>query len=218
MAERTRSVLRKNLVLEEKLEKLNATCPAPSPANAKMDDIVARLDALTTAFAEEKSKNADLESKNADLEARMDDFNRKNSALTDRVDGLENENIELKAEVQRHTPVLHALHRRVVLDRAKEMLLDDCTLARQVFPNAQAAITAVRNSCSARGVTRLSGPALEMVFAPGVIRAKGNSAAHTASPNDVSLAVLGSDLPPAQQKMLGEIYKYVYDKEPSLDL
>ncbi|KAG6859529.1 hypothetical protein C0991_000554, partial [Blastosporella zonata] len=111
---------------------------------------------------------------------------------------------------------LRALHRRVLLDQARNDLLFESRLDRRDFEGrSEDLLIAIRGALPSN--VQLSEAALRTVLLGGPIRAHGNVVAHDASPDDISLAILGTDITEKQRKTLWEIYVYVYRQEPDLN-
>ena len=129
------------------------------------------------------------------------------------------------------TQILNALHRRVVLDQARDLIIDrygfnisDLRLGgHRNQTERQAALrsilASVRNVMSAEDSNLLSDDALRMIFdgAKHTIRDAGNEVAHQASASDISLAVLEGNLTAKQSEALAKIYIFTHNKEPELE-
>ena len=128
------------------------------------------------------------------------------------------------------TQILNALHRRVVLDQARDLIIDrygfkisDLRLGghrNQVERQAmlQSLLRMVRSALSSEDSDLLSDDALRMIFdgAKHTIRDAGNIVAHEASTSDISLAVLEGNLTPKQSETLSAIYIFTHNQEPQL--
>jgi hypothetical protein len=126
--------------------------------------------------------------------------------------------------------MLNALHRRVVLDQARDLIIDrygfkisDLRLGghrnqveRQTM--LQSLLRTVRSALSSEDSDRLSEDALRMIFDGGkhTIRDAGNMVAHEASTSDISLAVLEGNLTQKQSDALSQIYIFTHNQEPQL--
>ena len=125
---------------------------------------------------------------------------------------------------------LSALHRRVVLDQARDIIID-----RYVFSLSslrlggvsnleerkkalRLLLTTVRSHLTKADAHMLSDNELQMIFDGGkhTVRDTGNEAAHHASLSDISLAVLANYLTDKQSKALANIYKFTHNTEPQL--
>ena len=123
--------------------------------------------------------------------------------------------------------VLHALHRRIVLDEARDTIIN-----RYGFTIGQLRlggynthgeqrvalfelVRAVRAELNPEDATLLSQDALVMVFDSGKhsVHENGN---HRASEGDVSLAVLAADWSDMQRESLKRIYKFPHNVVPQL--
>jgi len=211
--------LRENLVKEEEVElpvakkgkkkgkgkkKDNAVKSDTSSQNPTQmyEVLLQRLDESDLKFAKQESVNGELQKTIA---------------------GLSN-------IVARQTQILHALHRRVVLDQARDLIIDrygfkisDLRLGghrnqveRQTM--LQSLLRTVRSALSLEDSDRLSDDALRMIFdgAKHTIRDAGNMVAHEASTSDISLAVLEGNLTQKQSEALSQIYIFTHNQEPQL--
>jgi len=137
-----------------------------------------------------------------------------------------NENLQktiagLSTNVARQTQILNALHRRVVLDQARDLIIDrygfkisDLRIGghrNQVERQAmlRSLVRSVRSALSSEDSDLLSDDALRMIFdgAKHTIRDAGNEVAHQASTPDISLAVLEGSLTQKQSEALSKIIK-----------
>ena len=132
--------------------------------------------------------------------------------------------------LSQQTQILNALHRRVVLDQARDLIIDrygfkisDLRLGghrNQVERQAmlQSLLRMVRSALSSEDSDLLSDDALRMIFdgAKHTIRDAGNIVAHEASTSDISLAVLEGNLTPKQSETLSAIYIFTHNQEPQL--
>jgi hypothetical protein len=129
---------------------------------------------------------------------------------------------------QAHT--LNALHRRVVLDQARDIIIDRYGFrlselrlgGHQNLSERQAALRSllklVREKLVPEDSDILSDDALKMIFDGGkyTIRNAGNEVAHQALTSDISLAVLEGGLTQKQSDILASIYRFTHNKEPQL--
>jgi hypothetical protein len=108
---------------------------------------------------------------------------------------------------------LQALHRRVVLDEARSIIIN-----RYNFTIDQLRLGGYDTYSQYRAAL-LSDSALMMIFDSWrhSVRDDGNDAAHHASEGEVSLAVLGAGLSNAQRESLQQIYKFTHNKVPQLN-
>jgi hypothetical protein len=127
--------------------------------------------------------------------------------------------------------MLNALHRRVVLDQARDLIIDrygfnisDLRLGghrNQAERKAalRSLLRSVRKVLSSEDSDLLSDDALRMIFdgAKHTIRDGGNEVAHQASTSDISLAVLEGSLTQKQSEALSKIYTFTHNKEPQLE-
>ncbi|KAG1742180.1 hypothetical protein EDB19DRAFT_1907647 [Suillus lakei] len=148
----------------------------------------------------------------------------------DEIKQLKASNTETKATLDRHSSTLHALHRRVVLDEARDLLINRYDFAindlRLGGPKTAAEkrkalrelVQAVRSKLNAEDKALLSDKALQMIFESGknTVRQQGNDAAHNASKEDLSLAILGTGLTPSQLALLEKIYEFTHNDPPQL--
>jgi hypothetical protein len=127
--------------------------------------------------------------------------------------------------------MLNALHRRVVLDQARDLIIDrygfkifDLRLGghrNQVERQAmlRSLLLKVRSALSSEDSNLLSDDALQMIFdgAKHTIRDAGNEVAHQASTSDINLAVLEGSLTQKQSEALSKIYIFTHNQEPQLE-
>ncbi|KAF8066896.1 hypothetical protein FPV67DRAFT_1496920 [Lyophyllum atratum] len=152
------------------------------------------------------------------LKAEVRTLKAEVSTLKAEVRALKADNRTLIARVEHLENIVHPLHQRVVLDKARDKLLDECNLSRSDYPDPEALLKAAKDKLKTLTPSplSLSDPALRMIFLGGSVRDQGNSAAHDASPEDLGVAVLRSDLPNKQRDVLTEIYTYLTGEEPVL--
>ena len=126
--------------------------------------------------------------------------------------------------------LLNALHRRVVLDKAREALvskygfttselrLDSCNNYSEKMAELPSLVASVRAKLNAGDSGLLSADALWMIFdgGKGTVRDAGNEVAHGTPVSELNLAVLGAGLSPAQVETLSKIYKFAREEEPPL--
>jgi hypothetical protein len=132
------------------------------------------------------------------------------------------------SQQQAHT--LNALHRRVVLDQARDTIIDRYGFklselrlgGYQNLSERQAALRSllklVREKLVPQDSAILSDDALKMIFdgSKYTIRNAGNEVAHQALTSDISLAVLEGGLTQKQLDILASIYRFTHNKEPEL--
>jgi hypothetical protein len=125
--------------------------------------------------------------------------------------------------------MLNALHRRVVLDQARDLIIDrygfnisDLRLGgHRNRAETQAALRSllrsVREVLSSEDSDLLSDDALRMIFdgAKHTIRDASNEVAHQASTSDTSLAILEGSLTQKQSEALSKIYTFTHNKARS---
>ncbi|KAG1742181.1 hypothetical protein EDB19DRAFT_2038567 [Suillus lakei] len=152
------------------------------------------------------------------------------SKQADDIKQLKASNTEITATLERHSSMLHALHRRVVLDEARDLLIDRYDFAisdlrlggHRTAAEKQTAlgelVQAVRSKLNAEDKTLLSDEALQMIFERGknTVRQRGNDAAHNASEEDLSVAILGTGLDSSQLALLEKIYEFTHNDVPQL--
>jgi hypothetical protein len=126
--------------------------------------------------------------------------------------------------------MLNALHRRVVLDQARDLIIDrygfkisDLRLGYRNQVERQTMLRSlllrVRSALTSQDSDLLSDDALRMIFdgAKHTIRDAGNEVAHQASTSDISLAVLEGGLTQKQSEALSKIYIFTHNQEPQLE-
>jgi len=186
--------------------------------------VLQRLDEYDVKFAKQDQTNEGLQRLNEGLQRSNEGLQRTNVDLQKTV-------AELATNVARQTQILHALHRRVVLDQARDLIIDrygfkisDLRLGgRQTQAERKAAfrslVRSVREVLSPEDSDLLSDDALRMIFdgAKHTIRDAGNEVAHQASTLDISLAVLEGSLTQKQSEALSKIYMFTHNKEPQLE-
>ena len=126
--------------------------------------------------------------------------------------------------------MLNALHRRVVLDQARDLIIDhygfkisDLRLGYRNQVERQTMLRSlllrVRSALTSQDSDLLSDDALRMIFdgAKHTIRDAGNEVAHQASTSDISLAVLEGGLTQKQSEALSKMYIFTHNQEPQLE-
>lgn len=130
---------------------------------------------------------------------------------------------------QRHSITLHYLHRRVVLDDARELIstrynftTDELRFQGQGVAGKLNALPQLVGKVRARlrpdDALLLNDDALCMIFdgSFGTVRSEGNTVAHSASKEDLSLAFHGLGLTASQAATLQNIYTFANHKIPQL--
>jgi hypothetical protein len=120
-----------------------------------------------------------------------------------------------------HSTVLHALHRRVLLDDARVLLSDTYAIpVDELWPGGQDTsgkpktlqqlVMYVRSKLSQDDAHWLHENALKMIFdsSSGTLRSGGNAAAHHASKDDLRLAINDPGLTALQTATLKNIYAF----------
>lgn len=109
---------------------------------------------------------------------------------------------------------MNALRQQIVLDQAHAKLI-----TKYNFDNQTSNLDLVEKALSQldnRDASLLSEEALRLIFTWSAIREEGNVAAHVASGQDISFAVLDADLTTSQRQLLDRIYTFVHDSTPTL--
>lgn len=137
-------------------------------------------------------------------------------------------NEEMSVIQQRHSTTLHALHRRMVLDDARELLgtrygftISELRLGGQGVvagkPKAlQQLVRDVRSKLNKEDARLLHDDALNMIFdsSRGTVCSDGNVVAHRASKEDLGLAIKWPDLTTSQAATLKDIYAFTHHDIP----
>lgn len=113
----------------------------------------------------------------------------------------------------KHIAKLHALHRRVLLDLAREKLLERFPIAERMNSRKLAETLVSRRAADDR--EELPDRAVRMVCS-GTLREDGNLAAHQASFDDLSQSALDASLMQSERETLKNIFIYVFGAEPVL--
>ena len=113
----------------------------------------------------------------------------------------------------KHITKLHALHRRVLLDLAREKLLERYPIAEPMSSHKLAEALISRRAADDR--EELPNKAVRMVCS-GTLREDGNIAAHQASFDDLSQSALDASLIQSERETLKNIFIYVLGEEPVL--
>ncbi|KAG6824933.1 hypothetical protein H0H92_005364 [Tricholoma furcatifolium] len=151
------------------------------------------------------------------LSKKLSESEEENQNLWTQLNALKHDHHELRNEhdslFEAHAELekpFRSLHRRVLLDKARDKIYSDLSLRRENYENNSDFLTAVKRALPAK---RLSDKALDAILITGSLREQGNIVAHEATQKDISLAVLSNDLTKQEVNMLREIYVYVYDEE-----
>ncbi|KAG6855648.1 hypothetical protein H0H87_012666 [Tephrocybe sp. NHM501043] len=135
--------------------------------------------------------------------------------LKSEIQGLKSENKYLVERVTTVEKTLQKLHRRIILDQARDKVLETCQLDRNQFATPELLLSAVKTRLPASPPV-LSVEALDLIFLSNRIRDEGNVAAHEARHEDVGIAILSSSLTEVQRMTLREVYEYMHSAEPML--
>ncbi|KAG1901435.1 uncharacterized protein F5891DRAFT_1029495 [Suillus fuscotomentosus] len=165
----------------------------------------------------------ELKDSNATLTQEIRELKDSNATLSANNATLSTNNKSLTATVQRHSTTLHALHRRVVLDDARDLIckrykynIDDFRLGSQESVEGKPAktmpqlMTEVHSKLNNEDRCLLHLEALMMIFGSGrfTIRGEGNFRAHSASAEDLKSAIAQPNLTPSQVASLKNIYAF----------
>lgn len=139
------------------------------------------------------------------------------------IQNLRAENRDMSATQQRHSTTLHSLHCRVVLDDARELIsmrynftISELRLGGQGVAGKPKKLSQlvcdVRSRLSKDDALLLNDDALSMIFdgSLGTVRSGGNAVAHSASKEDLSIAIHGPGLTVSQTATLQNIYAFAY--------
>lgn len=142
---------------------------------------------------------------------------------------LQASNADMFATQQRHSTMLYSLHRRVVLDDARELIcerynftIDELRLRGQgvvgKLKTLPELLSRVRSKLHPNDALLLNDDALRMIFdgSLGTVRSEGNAVAHSASQEDLSLAIRGPGLTVSQTATLTNIYTFAHHRIPLL--
>ncbi|KIJ66807.1 hypothetical protein HYDPIDRAFT_166273 [Hydnomerulius pinastri MD-312] len=169
-----------------------------------------------------RDDNARLRDDNASLGDDIASLRDDNRLLKDDIASLRDDNRILKdrvavleCTVKAHEKTLKALRRRIVLDQARDKLAEKYHLSLSDHKPSDLVLLASARLDS-KDAALLRKEALNMIFSHSVIREGGNIAAHEASKEELSYAVLDADLTPLQRELLEKIYTFTHDAVPLL--
>ncbi|KAG2153923.1 hypothetical protein DEU56DRAFT_976693 [Suillus clintonianus] len=179
----------------------------------------------------------DLHEQSSELREQASELMEQASKLREQASELKEQASKLREQDDRikrleaQSLMLHALHRRVVLDDARDILINRYDLAISDVrlgshstsgQKRQEAlgelVRSVRSKLKAEDAALLPDDALTMIFDGGKnpARQQGNVAAHNASKEELSLAVLGTGLNPSRLASLEMVYKFTHNDVPPL--
>jgi len=183
--------------------KLISTNAELKPSNAR----------LTSSNAELKTSNPQLTSSIAELTSKVTGLTLSNADLLEKADKFAVSNSDMSSTLQRHTRTLYALHRRMVLDDARDKLATDYNFSqdelRPRYSDISPLVTQIRSRLNAEDM-KLSDEALTMIFdrSKDSLRHSGNKAAHQTPVADRVDSVLETKLTNRQRTLLGEIFYF----------
>jgi hypothetical protein len=201
----------------KKVKGKNKDEAAKSDTSSQMLKVLQRLDGYDDKLANQEREIGELQRMNEKLQ-------RTNENLQKTIAGL-------STKVARQTKILNALHRRVVLDQARDLIINrygfkisDLRLGDHQNQTERQTklhdlLHSVRSALNPEDSDLLSDDALQMIFdgAKNTIRDAGNEVAHQASTSDISLAVLEGSLTQKQSDALKKIYRFTHNQEPQLE-
>jgi len=208
-----------------------------SDTSSQIDKVLQKLSEYDIKFAKQERVLDEYDIKFAKQERVLDEYDVK-FAKQETVNGeLQRVNGELQrtiaglsTDIARQTKKLNALHRRVVLDQARDLIIDRyglkiSDLRLGGYQNQhdrqnklRSLLRLVRSALSSEDSDILSDDALRMIFdgTKHTIRDTGNEVAHQASTSDISLAVLEGSLTKKQSEALSKVYIFTHNQEPQL--
>ncbi|KAG2153924.1 hypothetical protein DEU56DRAFT_771882 [Suillus clintonianus] len=193
-----------------------------------LDDMRRDLREQSSLITEQASKLTEQASKLSEQTIKLSEQASKLTEQGDKINRLEASNAQTTATLNRQSTTLHALHRRVVLDEARDVLINRYGLAisdlrlgatgRKRGGALGELVRSVRSKLNAEDAALLPDDALKMIFDGGknTVRQQGNVAAHNASKEELSLAVLGTGLNSSQLASLEMVYKFTHNEVPKL--
>ncbi|KAG6809734.1 hypothetical protein H0H92_014958 [Tricholoma furcatifolium] len=214
-------ILKDNRVLKERVDIIEQENRGLKEENRGLKEEIQaqkkRIDGLQKDLNASNTRCDLLEKQQRESETKYSKMEAAHCELANDHRNLKNDHNGLVADHRQLEMKMRSLHRRSLLDQARNELLFTTRLNRQDYENKPQALLAAVKQALPAGVD-LSDLALQSIFLTGEIRAKGNIVAHEATQDEVAHAVLGSENTTAVRKVLREIYKYVYKTEPKLDL
>ncbi|KAG1858942.1 hypothetical protein F4604DRAFT_1794158 [Suillus subluteus] len=189
-----------------------------------MDRINDLTDQLNTSNIEQAKHNneqskriKDLEAANAELSAANAELSAANAELSASVQ-------KMNATLQHHSTMLHALHRRVLLDDARTLIanrygfpISELRSGGQVVAGSahtlEQLVLDVRSKLTKEDARWLHPNELRMIFDAklGTLRSGGNAVAHCASEEDLGLAIKDPSLHPLQIASSQDIYRFTHN-------
>ncbi|KAI9572324.1 hypothetical protein HD554DRAFT_2168541 [Boletus coccyginus] len=197
-----------------------AVAPSSSTTN---DSVLHRMKTLESVVSQLNDRVGVLEDENRTLKLDNRRLQESNKSLEGQVRSLQGQVISLEGQVgslqdqvRSDSKTLNALRRRIVLDQARAILVTKYALGNQTQISSSDLVEKVLSLLDNRDASLLSREALKLIFTWSAIRGKGNTAAHEASDQDISFAVLDADLTASQRQLLEHIYTFVHDITPTL--
>ncbi|KAG6852933.1 hypothetical protein C0991_008047 [Blastosporella zonata] len=181
--------------------------PKKSKKKREMTGSTADGQNMADLLAKVLESNKALTEKVEDLMKQVQDGKAENKASHQRIDGLVKRVEALEKTTQ-------ALHRRAILDQARDKLLSTFKLKPYKFATPELLLSAVRRDLNSLGKLVLSDNALQLIFLSNSIWNEGSVAAYEA---DLGVAALSSTLTETKRKTLMEVFKYVNGTEHALE-
>ncbi|KAF9245065.1 hypothetical protein BU15DRAFT_59221 [Melanogaster broomeanus] len=181
-----------------------------------VNQLGARVQSLEDENTNLKTENATLRAQVVNLEADNADLRSKVVNLEAKVVNLEADNADLRSTVKAHERTLMAIRRRIVLDEARDKLEEKYQISLPFSVPLADFVHSLSTQLDSTDAANLPRRALWMIFAssPTTIRGSGNIAAHQASEEDLSNAILDVGLKREEQELLRGIYIFAHGSPP----
>ncbi|KAG6823045.1 hypothetical protein H0H92_011592 [Tricholoma furcatifolium] len=127
----------------------------------------------------------------------------------------------MHAKLEALTKTTRRINLRIVLDKARDLLLSKCGLEYDSFKDSDqsdALVSMVQSHLSKEPdfIKLLTVEKLALIFKPSTICRQGNTAVHIAEREALAEAVLSSALTTVERQNMIDIYTYVYGESPEL--